>query len=546
MSFNFEFAQDTLFPNNVYRDTYDDVAKEFLNHYGYGDLATNPTPIPILDIARKRMQLTVIVDQRLSPNQDVLGTIAFSDGEVEVFDPMSDESHAYQVKSGTILIDCDITNRGRRRNALAHECVHWYLHRYYFNRLKNGNPNADFAFRCPVYRESDRFDSSQDAERMEAQARGIAPRILMPKVAARKKIQELLSLKDFSDNHLDRVELLKDVVDEVSNFFCVSKSLAKYRMIDLGYISNVDAEAIYPDDALKLNELAITQRPLTVKPSNRPLTRHIDLSTAFEEYQNNEAFREILSSGNFRHVEGAFVLDDEKYCKKNEDGVYSLTKFARDNPAKCTLLFTYRVSGVKGNAPQTFDFPLPPDVIQMLTKARHMTSISTEYRKHPHYVPNSQSEDMRGESARLRAESEKLSADFEAFVQDRQADSTDFWERVSQHMARKKISKNRFKDLTLLDDNTISRTGGNALFGKKPPQKLTTITLKVAMAVCVGLDLDLKQSNELLALAKHTLNHETECLAYEYILTAFRGRSIYDRNDFLVERGFEPLGVKSA
>jgi len=383
---------------------------------------------------------------------------------------------------------------------------------------------------------------------MEAQARGLAPRILMPKVAARIKIQELLDRREFTEEHPDRIEMLTSVVNELSEFFRVSKTAAKYRMVNLGYISNVDAEQIYPDDTLRDKELAITQQPLTVKPSNRPLTRHVDLCVAFEEYQKNEAFREILGSGNFRYVEGEFVLDDELYCVKNASGSYILTKYARDNPSKCALLFTYKVSVTRGKSPQMFDFPLPPDVVQMMTTSHYMTSVDTGYRKLPSYIPNNQSEDIRNEAARLNVALRNATSEFDQFVQERQttASSPDFWTRVSQLMKIKNISKNKFKSLTLLDDNTISRTGGNAVNGGKPPQKLTEITLRVAMAVCVGLDLDLTQSKELLALAKLALNNEKECLAYEFILTTFKGCGIDERNLILEKWGLKPLGVRSA
>ena len=183
MEYNYDKA--TLVPTNVYRDTYDEVAADFLTHYGCAQYLTIPMPVPIFDIARRRVGLTVRTSQQLSENGDVLGTIAFFDGEVEVYDTGTKSNIAYAVKRATVLIDCTIDNEGRANNTMAHECVHWHIHRHYFDLLHKKVDNADIAFRCPA-RISDGDEATQDEERMEKQARGVAPRILMPKVATKK------------------------------------------------------------------------------------------------------------------------------------------------------------------------------------------------------------------------------------------------------------------------------------------------------------------------------------------------------------------------
>lgn len=120
-----EYKYNTSFvPVNVYRDNYDEVAEDFLKHYEYEQALTTPMPVPIFEIARKRMGLEVFTTQQLSQSCDILGTIAFEAGTVDVYDPGTKSVISFGVKRGTVLIDCNINHEGRENNTMAHECVH--------------------------------------------------------------------------------------------------------------------------------------------------------------------------------------------------------------------------------------------------------------------------------------------------------------------------------------------------------------------------------------------------------------------------------------
>jgi hypothetical protein len=85
--FKFTYDKATLVPTNVYRNTFDEVASDFLIHYGCAQYLTTPMPVLIFDIARKCVGLTVRTSQQLSVNCDVLGTIAFFDGMLKSMTP---------------------------------------------------------------------------------------------------------------------------------------------------------------------------------------------------------------------------------------------------------------------------------------------------------------------------------------------------------------------------------------------------------------------------------------------------------------------------
>jgi len=509
-------------PVNVYRDNYDEVAEDFLKHYEYEKALTTPMPVPIFEIARKRMGLEVFTTQQLSQSHDVLGTIAFETGAVDVYDPGTKSVISFGVKRGTVLIDCNINHEGRENNTMAHECVHWHIHRYYFNYLLKKAIDSDIAFRCPVKSIKDTDNSLRDEERMEKQARGIAPRILMPKEATKIKIRELLTANNYSTDMPDRIAVLTQVVDELAEFFKVSKVSAKYRMVDLGFMCHEDSKEIYNFESNGVYDWNMDEHPLTVKTSNRPLTRHITLEHGFYEYSRNAAFREMLQSGYFRFVEDAFVINHPKYICQDEEGIYRLTKYAIERQQECTLLFEYAVNlsyGVVEKATPSLSF---------------MASVETSYKKLPRYVSNVNNDAAFDVAKALDAVNEE----FENFKKERAAtaSATDFWDRTNQIMAAKGIELSKFKEDSGLNDATVSRLR----------LKQTTVTMRVGIAVCFGLNLDIIEAKKLLELARLTLNNDTECLAYEFVITNFKDCPLFEKNDILIKFGIDPIGTRSA
>ncbi|MDR1542001.1 MAG: ImmA/IrrE family metallo-endopeptidase [Clostridiales bacterium] len=520
------YDKTALVPVNVTRDNYDEVAADFLTHYGCAQYLTTPMPVPIFDIARKRMNLTVYTNQQLSENCDILGTIAFFGGDVEVYDAGTSSYISFGVRPNTVLIDSAIDNEGRKNNTMAHECVHYHIHRFYFASLRKKVADADIAFRCPV-RISDGDESTRDEERMEKQARGIAPRILMPKEATKKKLREIFASRIIDKKAPNWIVVLTEIVDELAAFFHVSKVSAKYRMVDLGFMSNEEADEIYNFDT-NTAAFDFAERPLTVKTSSRPLTRHVSLEHAFYEFSKNDGFREMLQSGMFRFVEDAFVINDPKYVRQDENGKFRLTPYAVKHPQECTLLFEYAVSV----AADPGKFPA--------TVLGYLTRVETDYKKLPRYYPNVQNDTV-FDNAKAKEQAqqkafENIRDEFGQYMTSRQAiaPATTFWERVEQIRQAKSFSKNKFKTLSGLDDQTVSRLG-----------KGDKVTMRNGIAACFGLDLDATEAKELLSLAQLALGKDKESLAYEYVLSTFQGCSLDERNDVLHTLGIGSIGVRS-
>lgn len=158
---------------------YDKVAQEFLEKY-YPQALNTPMPVPIEDIAKNEMGLDVRY-VCLSEEQDIYGMTIFTDGVVEIYDPIEGLYDTQFFKSKTLLIDPETvkkTNSGCKNNTIAHECVHWYKHRLYYKRQQFTLPRYAKYCKCRISQLPETID---EVNIIESQATGIAPRILMPK-----------------------------------------------------------------------------------------------------------------------------------------------------------------------------------------------------------------------------------------------------------------------------------------------------------------------------------------------------------------------------
>lgn len=131
------------------------------------------------------------------------------------------------------------------------------------------------------------------------------------------------------------------------------------------------------------------------------------------------------------------------------------------------------------------------------------------------------------------AELKRISESFAVEFADFEADTPTFWEHARALMYRRRWNSTIFKEKTLLDKSTYSRVvNGSDILP----------TIRTAMAICVGLGLEIQTAGTLLALAGHTFSANKEGQAYKQLFTRMRGYPIDVCNDFLVFHGIAPLG----
>ena len=106
---------------------------------------------------------------------------------------------------------------------------------------------------------------------------------------------------------------------------------------------------------------------------------------------------------------------------------------------------------------------------------------------------------------------------------------------VKQILEAKKIGAMEFQERTLLSQAAYYRFKREAY---KP-------SFRSILAFCAGMDLDIYKTGELLGKAGYSFDGIEAHMAYMTAITAFAGKSIDVRNEFLANldiRGVSPLG----
>lgn len=496
----------------IHKNEFDQVATEFLQKY-CPEALESPMPIPIWDIVGRKMRLNIIQSESVIANGAALGAIVFSDGLIEVYDSVRKEYVGYSVSNATVFIDKNIDNEGRVNNALAHECIHWWKHRNYFNYKKILDKDHGTAVRCLTAFSDEVKDSWDEIDWMEWQARGIAPKILMPRKTAEIKAEEFLHKYDVPGQVTIHKDVIWKVIVELAAFFHVSKQAASIRLEELG-ISN--ATAVYYE---KINrnfdygEFKIISRKDDATIRNiQPITSK-DL---IREYCKNPAFKDVIDSGQFRFVDGYLVLDDEKYLTNSADGKWHMTEYADQHLLECVLNFQTR-------------FIRKSSKTKDATLGMLFSLESTEgYMRLPQYAPNPQNLELYDKAIALK--------NFKAKFQKEYDENNTYNKSLSQRLCG--IMDEKHWNVSIFQDNTLLTDGA----WRDAHKENYKPTLKTLVSICVGLQLPFKTSEELLRLGGYVLNTSLEHQAYQCILTEFQGCTIYECNDVLAELDVDSLG----
>lgn len=206
-------------------EEYDAVAEEFLSLY-CEEALLKPMAVPIEHIAKNELGLDVKYIC-LSEELDIYGMTLFTDGAVEIYDPEEGLYDTKVFKKKTVLIDPEAvkkTNIGCRNNTLAHECVHWFKHRLYYKMQQYTLPRQAKHCKCRV---CDLPGLTDEESIMEAQAVGIAPRILMPKSTFIEAAEDV-GIIPGEDNWR--------AVAELAELFDVSKQSVSIRLEECGLL----------------------------------------------------------------------------------------------------------------------------------------------------------------------------------------------------------------------------------------------------------------------------------------------------------------------
>ncbi len=299
----------------------DSYAEKFLQAI-YPNALKKPMKLPINKIL-ERLGLTIKFGNL---PDDVFGRIYFLDDEQE------------SIFAKTIVVDKTkffINGLESTKNTVIHECVHWFYHRRFF-ALQHLLDASLSSITCTQVESREHYSSkyTDDLRWMEWQANSLAPRILMPMQATIIKHEELFKWYqlEYQNNF---VEIYKVVLESISDFFGVSKQLAKIRLIQLGFSQYIG-----------INDFALNEKVSYVS-SKEPLSLGDTYRISFPDFliatYKNKRLKKAIEEEKIIYTNGFLVINKPKYVEKI-NGDYVLKDEALNAIDQCCLKFKIEYS----------------------------------------------------------------------------------------------------------------------------------------------------------------------------------------------------------
>ncbi|SHJ09431.1 ImmA/IrrE family metallo-endopeptidase [Propionispora hippei] len=492
----------------IRKDQLDDVAEEFLKKY-YPEALAKPMAVPAREVA-KRMGIDV-QEVHITKTCSVFGQTYFSDCEIQYYDRDAGLYKPLNVKRGTILVDPNVyfmRNVGSMNNTIIHECVHWDLHKKFFELEKLYNKEAR-SISCQVQEGIRPERNRTPLDWMEWHANSLAPRILMPVKQTRQKIEELIAKNKRVLQNDNIADIMESVVFELSEFFEVSRIAAKIRMIDLGYTEAIGVYT-YIDDHYILN-YAFERAALK---NNQTFT--IGMQDALYEYATNVDFKKLLNSGKYVYIDAHFCINDSKYIRHNENGYAELTDYARQHIDECCLIFDLKTR--KNNS---YGVSFYTECV-LYKNAVSDTIVEAKY---SNSAQNQLTEARAAELKRIKNEATQTTRIMRSLP-------ATFSDTLVAHMDRLNFTVEYLEEMSLVNAKTIQRMRND----DRKPHKLPTV-----VAICIGMQLNPVLSADLIKKAGHTFRIDEEHIIYQMLLNSYYQNSIYECNEILRANDCNPL-----
>lgn len=496
----------------------DDYATKYLTKHCKEALET-PMPLPV-NLILQQAGLSV-QEVSLSRNLDIFGCCLLLDAEVEVYDHQTGISHIVTYPGGTILIDPDseaVYGEGAKRNTLIHEALHWEKDKTYFEILAIKNAVASEKLYPIMCRQSETFFEPSEGKKtkenevkwLEWQAHRLAPRVLMPYDSFKKKALEFI--ESYQSQNNDLISLCDSLIENLSEFFIVSRASVKYRIIEVGLLGRISGFDDYEAVFAEINS-----------------SRDFVSLTPVEAYQLLSAdsfLREWVSGGRFVFTDGYFVLADQKYLTA-KGGALHLTSKAKKNLAQCAInIHEQKYTNYKNMQKDFIGFAVLYSVEGI--DQRILTF-------HPKYQANFKYEPEEVYSAF----NEHISAydeNEEIELVKKLADPTSTLCQCLWFLMENRIWSypEIFNDKTHLHKN---------YHGKIKNDKYNNMGTDVLMAICVGLRLSLRITEKLFVKSNNKLNYYMDPdKTYIHIMENMPGISLQDFNSICENVGVKQLG----
>ena len=310
----------------------DDKAEEILKAY-YPEVLHSPQKVKTRELA-KRMGLRVTCCS-ITEDASVFGQIYFDETVSVLYNRKKGKKVKVTVPANMILVD-DLASLlyspTSARLTIAHECVHFALHRKAFELERLCN--QDFTkIQCQTTGDISSIDRSSNTSWMEWHANYLAPRLLMPKSTFRQKADELIAQRLAETGETEVLEVIEWVIDELAGFFGVSRQAAKRRMVDIGFEEAIGAYT-YIDGHYVRPTRPHKKGIINEKKTYSISAQDVSLVSFADRDLSNE-----IQKGKYIFVDSHLVLNTPKYVEINDAGEQALTGYARYHMDECCLLF---------------------------------------------------------------------------------------------------------------------------------------------------------------------------------------------------------------
>ena len=316
----------------IYKSDYKCYAEEFLHTY-YRSALDKPTSINANKLA-KNMGLYIIFGEL---DDGVNGKILFRSAVINAYNFETTKYEPYHALAGTIVININL-KMNKIPETIIHECIHWWLHRKYFE--------LQILLNSKEYLKGEFVDEMKlpDSKKMinkyymELQARAITSAVLMPEEQARLKFEEILKKLEDRKTYHSKKNTYFYALFKFAAFFNVTPNAAKYRLENLGYTEIHYLKQLKDHKGMKPFKSSIH--------TSAGQSYIVDFDEGVTALNKNPYYKNFIDSGAFIFVNGFFVINDNKYLKHYKNGKIELSKEALEDVSKCCILFDTNIEAV--------------------------------------------------------------------------------------------------------------------------------------------------------------------------------------------------------
>ena len=265
------------------------------------------------------------------PENGAMGEYFFDFGQADLFDPETGEvTPKSNINPGTIILNYEaLKSKAIENSTICHEgCHHFFDFFYLMLQKTHGHRYASYL--CKRYQKTSNQEDGRwsPIDIMELHANKLPGYIFIQDAPGKAYADKMM--ESYGGEHT--LQNLDQLVRDVAAHFVVPLSMAKRRLIELGY-PDVDGISQYVNNKRVPNHLS------KLPPKQ---TYTIDEQDAIKEYLRNPEFRRIIDTGLFIYAENHYCLNTSQYVYVDHNGIYHLKREAHENMAACCLVFVER------------------------------------------------------------------------------------------------------------------------------------------------------------------------------------------------------------